>query len=233
MNEMVVYEAQAPAIVAKSKNYTLTVNGCSQLLKRDTDFGVIPKTKKPSLFKSGAEKICMAYGLLQHYDIESKIEQTGKEPFFYYAVKCSLVKIGPDGKEYVFTSGFGSANTLEKRNGYNSSAYDGANSSLKMAQKRALVSAAISISGVSDMFSQDVENEDYMAKAEVMTNPDSPDSPISRNQIVRIYAIAGDAGLSKDQTKQKLAALGFASTKEIKQKDYDRVCNVIEGKETN
>lgn len=233
MNEMVVYEAQAPAIVARSKNYAITVGGCSQTLKRNIDFGVIPKTKKPSLFKSGAEKICMAYGLLQHYEIESKIEQIGKDAFFYYAVKCSLVKIGPDGKEYVFTSGFGSANTLEKRNGYNSSAYDGANSALKMAQKRALVSAAISISGVSDMFSQDVENEDFMSKAEVMINPDSPDSPISKNQIMRIYAIAGDAGLSKDQTKQKLAALGFASTKEIKQKDYDRVCNVLEGKETN
>ena len=30
------------------------------ILKRDVDFGVIPKTKRPTLFKSGAERICQA-----------------------------------------------------------------------------------------------------------------------------------------------------------------------------
>ena len=61
-------------------------------------------------------------------------------------------------EEIIFTSGYGSANTREKRNGFNG-AFDSANSTLKMAQKRALVSAAISICGGSDLFTQDIEDE--------------------------------------------------------------------------
>ena len=86
----------------------------------------------------------MVYGLMQRYSIESKIEkQDDKSPFFFYTVKCELVKVA-NGIEYIFTSGFGSANTSEKRNGFNS-AYDAANGTLKMAIKRSLVSAALCI----------------------------------------------------------------------------------------
>lgn len=227
-NELTLYEAQVSALVAKNKNYILTLpSGASARLLRDTDFGKIPKTKKPTLYKSGAEKIAMAYGCLQHYTVESAIEQGGKDAFFYYRVRCDLCKIAANGMEYVLSSGYGAANSNEKRNGMNS-AYDSANGSLKMAQKRALVAAAISISGVSGMFAQDLENEDFMnASQEIIT--DTPDSPITRNQIVRIFALAADAGLSREQAKNKIAALGYSSTKDILQKDYNAVCDTIAG----
>lgn len=228
-NELILYEAQLPSIRTSGQNYSLTLANCEPVkLIRDTDFGKIPRTKKPSLYKSGAEKIAMAYGCLQHYVVESAIEQGGKDAFFYYRVRCDLCKIGANGMEYVLTCGYGSANSNEKRNGMNS-AYDSANGSLKMAQKRALVAAAISISGVSDMFSQDMENEDFMNSASEIT-AETPDAPISRNQITRIFALAGEAGLSKEQAKNKLQTLGYASTKEILRKDYDHVCDVISGK---
>lgn len=238
MNEelaLTPYNASAELAIAKpaGQNYNITVAGLTTKIKRDVDFGVIPKTKKPSLYKSGAEKICMAYGLLQQYQIESKIEQGGKEPFFFYNVKCNLVKV-VNGTEYVLTSAYGSANTGEKRNGFNS-AFDSANSTLKMAQKRALVAAALSISGLSDAFTQDMENEEFMTNAKVLVDTDTPDSPVTSAQIKRLYAIGGQSGLNAAQVKQLLAANGYTSTKQILQKDYENVCEIIRkaGEENN
>lgn len=222
-------EAQIAIVQPKGKNYLINCgNFGQQTLKRDVDFGVIPKTKKPSLFKSGAEKVAMGYGLLQHYTIESKIEQVGKEALFYYLVRCDLVKVY-NGIEYVWTSAYGSANTSEKRNGFNSP-YDAANSTLKMAQKRALVAAALSISGLSDAFTQDMENEDFMQNAQALIDTDKPDSPVSTAQIKRLYAIGGEAGMNAAEVKQILVAQGYTSTKQIKQKDYDAVIELIKKK---
>lgn len=232
MNETTALAAYSfsppPASIApKGKNYLVTANSALPPVKleRDVDFGVIPKTKKPSLYKPGAEKIALAYGLTQHYTIESKIEQIGKDPLFYYAVRCDLVKI-IDGTEYIITSSYGSANTSEKRNGFNSP-WDAANGTLKMAQKRALVGAAIALSGCSGMFSQDMENEDFMQNAEAVIAPTDPESPITKKQIMRLYAIAGEAGLTSGQAKQRIVAMGFASTKDIKQKDYESICEKL------
>lgn len=220
----------APAIATpKGKNYLVNCGNVSTVqLKRGVDFGVIPKTKKPSLYKSGAEKICMGYKVLPIYEIESKIESFGKEPFFHYVIKCNLIKI-VNGTVYTITNGYGSANTYESRNGNNSS-YNSANATLKMAQKRALTSAALAISGLSDAFTQDMENEDFMQNAAVLVQTDAPDAPVSSKQIKRLYAIGGDAGLNVNEVKQILAAAGYTSTKDILQKDYESICNTLREK---
>lgn len=231
MSELVPYYAEAHIAVAtpNGNNYMVACGSAGTAnLVRDVDFGVIPKTKKPSLYKSGAEKICMGYGLLQQYEIETKIEQAGKDPLFFYNIKCNLVKV-VNGVQYVLTSAYGSANTSEKRNGFNS-AFDAANSTLKMAQKRALVAAALSISGLSDAFTQDMENEDFMNNAKVLLATDDPETPVSTAQIRRLYAIGGEAGLAPKEVKDLLAANGYTSTKQILQKDYETVCNLIRNK---
>ena len=230
-DEMMVYEAKQAIAETKRMNYAITspLTGQTAELKRDVDFGVIPKTKQPSLYKAGAEKIAMAYGLMQHFSIESKIEEGGKDPTFYYLMKCELVKVAQNGQEYVFSTGYGSANSREKRNGFNSP-YDAANGTLKMAQKRALTAAALSISGLSDAFTQDMENEDFMANAQKLVDTDKPDSPVSTAQIKRLYAIGGEAGLNAAEVKQILAANGYTSTKQILQKDYDKICDMIKEK---
>lgn len=226
-NELTLYEGQKAIVAPKRMNYEISVpGGVPQTLKRDVDFGVIPKTKKPSLYKSGAEKICFAYGLMQRYHIESKIEQTEPSPFFFYTVRCDLVKLLPTGQEIVFTSSYGSANTSEKRNGFNG-AYDAANSTLKMAQKRALTSAAISICGGSDLFTMDIEDETTMKNYEEIKATSNDESPITTKQIKRLYAIGNEAGRTVDDIKTFLASKGYTSSKDIKQKDYDEVCKLV------
>lgn len=234
MSEELVAFSYTPlngAVAPKGQNYMVDAGtGLPAVqLKRGTDFGVIPKTKKPSLFKAGAEKIATQYGLCQRYSIESKLEQTdGKSILFYYLIRCDLVKI-IDGREFTIVSAFGSANTNEKRNGFNA-AWDAANGTIKMAQKRALVGAVLALCSGSSMFSQDMEDEDFMKQAEGITKT-GPEDPITPKQITRLYAIAGDAGLTTPEAKQRIVAMGYASTKEIKQKDYDAVCaKMQEGK---
>lgn len=224
-SNITIYEAEQAVAMTAGKNYKVKAPmGGEVTLKRGVDFGVVPGTKQPSLLKSGAEKVCMAYGLLQHYSIESKIEQFDKSGlFFFYLVKCELVKIANDGREYVFATGYGSANTAEGRNGKSANSPNVINSTTKMAQKRALVSAALSISGLSDMFTQDMENADFMEKAYDLKVTANPEATITGAQAQRIYAIAANNGYTAKEVKAKIEDLGL-KVNTIKQADYEKIC---------
>ena len=80
-------------------------------LKKGTDFGVIPGTKKPTLFKPGAEKAVKLLGCADLYFIEEKTEDWDK-PFFYYQAKCRLQSLKTDK---VISEGIGSCNSMEDR----------------------------------------------------------------------------------------------------------------------
>ena len=230
--QIVIYNAELALAKVSGDGYVVSApTGVKQKLERDVDFGVIPGTKQPTLLKAGAEKICMAYGLFPHYYIESKVEDFSTDiPYCYYLVRCELVKVASNGQEYIFTMGYGSANTREKRNGRNT-AYDSANASIKMAQKRSLVSAALSISGLSSMFTQDMENETFMTENySALAQTQNPEAPLTNQQMKRIYALAGSIGLNAQEAKLRIKESGFASMKDIKQKDYDNVCGLFEQK---
>ena len=231
--ELVAYSYEPLNEVVRPKGSNYLVDARSGLppvvLKRDIDFGVIPNTKKPSLFKPGAEKIATQYGLCQRYAL---VDQThsweGKNVFSWYLVRCDLVKI-IEGKEYVISSAFGSANTNERKCG-TASAWDTDNARIKMAQKRALVGAVIALCSGSSMFEQDIEDEEFMKKAEAFVKT-KDDDPLSKKQIENIFAIAQENGLTIPEARQRMVAMGFASTKALKQKDYDAVRDAMKKKE--
>lgn len=221
---LIIYEAEPALLTPKGRNYKLNIGNTQTILKRDIDFGIIPGTQRPSLYKSGAEAIAMGYGLLQHYELVSSIENwDGEVPFFMYTVKCSLCKV-VDGKEYVFSSAYGSANTKEKRNGRND-AFNASNSTLKMAQKRALTSAAIAVSGLSSAFTMDIEDSGFNRSVENMTyDTTNPDDKITTPMAKRLFAIAKTYGMSNVELKAWLKdKFGLESTKDITQKQYDDV----------
>lgn len=219
-NELTLYEAGMTLARAKKEDYIVTApfTGQQTTLKRGTDFGVIPGTKQPSLFKAGAQKIANAFGLLQHFEVESAIENP-ETPVFFYRVRCDLVKIAQDGTEYVFTTGHGSANTMERRNGRNSP-WDSANATLKMAEKRALTAAVLSVSGLSDMFTQDMENEDFMNQE---VNIENPDDVITPKQRKYLFTIASSNNINTSDAKAIIAEFGYASATEVKKKDLDAI----------
>ena len=81
-----------------------------QLIK-DLDYGIIPGTSKPTLFKAGCEKLSKLLGLADSYEVIDKVEDW-KEGFFYYRVTCELRSIR-DGT--LIAQGLGSCNSKEAR----------------------------------------------------------------------------------------------------------------------
>lgn len=229
------YDAAALAVnpIPRTGNYTICApGGVPCTLRRGIDFGVIrkkngePMAKAPTLYKPGAEKVAVTYGLCQRYTLESKLEDI-EHGFFYFLVRCDLIKIN-DGKEYIITSAYGSGNTREGRTG-SQSPYDGANSAVKMAQKRALVSAALSLGCVSDMFTQDIESDTEDGTA--YTNNRDPESPITAAQVKFFYAACSRHGLTKAEAKALLKDHNYDSASKVKTKDFDALLAALEPKE--
>lgn len=233
-NDIALYQYDAAPLAVRKKprtgDYEISVFGGPPVtLRRGVDFGMIRKkngeamTKRPTLFKPGAEKVAVAYGLCQRYDMESKIEDA-ERGFFFYVARCDLVKI-VNGAEYTITSAYGSANTREGRVG-SQSPYDGANSALKMAQKRALVSAALSLGCMSDSFTQDIEGD--QEDGGVYYRGRDPEAPITPAQVKFFYTAASRHGLTKRDAKALLQAHGYDSASKIRDKDFDTLLSAMD-----
>lgn len=119
------------------------------------DFGVIPGSTKPTLFKPGAEKLNSIFGLAPIVEISNRIEDWEKG-FVSYEVKVSLVN---KRTQQVEAEGIGSCNSKERRYA-RQDAPSIANTVLKMAKKRALIDATLSATRASGLFTQDLEDMD-------------------------------------------------------------------------
>ena len=172
-------------------------------------YGVVPGTDKPSLYKAGAEKLCMVFRLAPEYDIEEK-ERDGDH--LTITSRCTLTHI-PTGQK--FGSALGSCSTMETKYAYrkgsrvcpecsstaiikgkveygggwlcykpkggcgakfpdgdksiekqevgriaNEDKADQYNTVLKMSNKRALLAAVLNATAASDIFSQDLVEDD-------------------------------------------------------------------------
>lgn len=63
-----------------------------QCMVRDVDYGIIPGTPKPTLYKPGAEKLCEIYGFAAKFAEVRRIERWEGDVLFYYLIKCTLVR---------------------------------------------------------------------------------------------------------------------------------------------
>lgn len=166
-----------------------------EALKDGTDFGVIPGTKKPSLYKAGAERVNIAFGThpeyelvekeanhdrensYSYYDKYKKQQQTGTSFGLYrYVYKCKIMKL--DGS--CIGEAEGSCSTLEQK--YISRPRDMENTVVKMAQKRAFVAATLHAFGLSDRFTQDAEDlHTHDIQAEIVDDIPQPKAPLPFN----------------------------------------------------
>lgn len=79
----------------------------------DEDFGTIPGTPKPTLYKPGADKLCELYGLADKYVILTQVEDFKADPpLFDYTIECQLVSRRDDS---LVASGLGSCNSYESK----------------------------------------------------------------------------------------------------------------------
>lgn len=218
-NELVLIEVPQAELKPKRNNYEIKIGTYNANLVRDIDFGKVPKAKKPSLWKAGAEKVLLGFGL--YYDtILTDSYKDHENGYFYYEFTARAY----DQKGRVVRAGVGCANTRESGTGM-ASGFNTCNSAIKKARKRAIVDLALTIANLSDAFTQDIEDETNEQRASQLQKDDDF---INTKQIQRIFAIATSNGLTVEKAKSALKSMGYESTKAIKVKDYDEICEKIE-----
>lgn len=162
-------------------------NFVKEMMLEGIDFGLIGGCKKPSLYKSGAEKLCDIFGLSKHIEIINRLEDWDNK-IFHYEVKAILIN---KRTGYVEAEGIGCCNNREKKYA-SQDAYNVINTILKMAKKRALIDAVLSATRSSGIFTQDVE--DFTANTGLDNTNHRPteerdlskSTPASREQLTEI-----------------------------------------------
>ena len=112
---------------------------------------------KPSLWKPGAEKICGMLGLIPRFPNLSEYENAvlRGEDIKVIILKCEL----HTGSGFVAAEGTG-ARRIAQDNG-------DINKSLKMAEKSSHIDATLRVAGLSELFTQDLEDMNNGAKQEI------------------------------------------------------------------
>ncbi len=162
------------------------------VMKEGTHYGTIPGTPKPSLWKAGAEVLCMTFRLAPILDSRVVLDDLDAEwpytaakrdgsiiqgtciGFFEVEATCNIQ--GPQGE--VLSRCSARCNNREAK--YRAlSLFEIRNTILKMAEKRAFVSAALMATAASDIFTQDLEDlpellEPRSARKVVSAKPNLP-----------------------------------------------------------
>lgn len=179
------------------------------------DYGYIPGCQKPSLMKSGCEKLCEIFGFSKQIEVIDRVVDWEKG-MFAYEVKAILTN---KRTGLVEAEGLGSCNSMEKKyrqqDGYTIS-----NTVLKMAKKRALVDAVLSATRSSGLFTQDVEDMDLSpaspAKESSQLTPAMGTKPVNTpikpekekgatdKQLNKIYALTREIGMPPETARQLL-----------------------------
>ncbi len=233
---------------------TLRTEFIKSNLKKDVDWGVIPGTEKPVIYKPGAEKINLWYGYYCYVTLTSEKEDFDCE-IFAYVYRCEVRQIGTN---IVVAVCEGDASTRETKYGYqwvtgdklpadtdlsqmrsrtkgketqyriiSENPADKRNTCRKMAQKRAIIGGTVLACALSGVFAADVipgDDDDG-------DNSGAADhgEPISVEQGKRLYAIRMGKGLDNKAFKPWLKArYGYDDDRKIGVKVYDEICKACE-----
>ncbi|MDU6036933.1 MAG: hypothetical protein E6Y83_01195 [Clostridium butyricum] len=151
------------------------------------DYGFIPNCDKPSLFKSGAEKLCDTFGFSKQIEILNRVEDWDKG-LFHYEVK-TILKNKRTG--IIEAEGIGSCNTKERKY-IKQDSYSIINTILKMAKKRAFVDAVLSATRSSGIFTQDIEeldDENFIIASKKARIKKTTKTTINKSKEIMIKAI--------------------------------------------
>lgn len=166
------------------------------------DYGQIPTKRgpsKPSLWKPGAEKICGMLGITVHYPTLQDYEQAALRgvQLAHIIVRCEL----RDSAGNVVADGVG-ARALKQDNG-------DLNKALKMAEKSAHIDATLRMAGLSEVFTQDLEDMPGAVDSQPDRSSSAPGShdghqTISEPQRKRLEARIQELGLDRERVKSWL-----------------------------
>lgn len=179
---LVANEAHRFSVVEIRQRVNLVQEVMQNIMKRDTHYGTIPGTPKPTLYKPGAEVLCVTFRIAQEY----KIEDLSSDGHARYRVTCigrhqtTGITLGEgvgecsSGEEKYKWRGaackaeldYTPENMRRKKFYKNGNSVDQirtepadlANTILKMACKRAMIAMTLNVTAASDIFTQDIED---------------------------------------------------------------------------
>lgn len=176
-----------PAIVLSAIEAKAQVDAIREMqrsvLEAGSDYGMVPGTERPALFKSGAELLLKVHGFGHHFSVV-EVERDADGRKYAVTYRCHVTATLPTGQVVEVA-------TCDGYCGYDESKYFKSiaeleaterayaekdrrpvrtekfaqeyrapwNTVIKMAQKRALVGAALQATGASGLFTQDVEDQ--------------------------------------------------------------------------
>ncbi len=82
-NSLMVAPAYQKAMAVITQHYQVMVAFVKAQMQKDIDYGVIPGTRKPTLLKPGAEKLCRLFNLRPILEIIHSVVDFEK-PLFHY-----------------------------------------------------------------------------------------------------------------------------------------------------
>lgn len=195
---------------------------------------------KPSLFKPGAEKICGMLGVTVHFPTLHDYEQAALHgvQLHHIIIRCEL----HDAAGRVVADGVG-ARSLKQD-------YGDINKALKMSEKSAHIDATLRMAGLSEVFTQDIEDmaitEIPAGKSAGAPSPHPPapaDDPsdsgpvsagengalISKAQHIRLEARINELGLNRERVKAWVErAWGVLHLNELPRSCYPKLLGRME-----
>lgn len=153
------------------------------------DYGTIQiqgHTSKPSLFKPGSEKFCSLFKIRATFrrDVET-VEMLGNTAGII-AYVCELV----DSRGRIVGEGRGTFKVDVEGKDFD------INKGVKIAEKRAQIDAVLRTGGLSDFFTQDMEDAPRDAPKGVLEAPSGSSKPATMNQIKYIETLQKERGTS-------------------------------------
>lgn len=193
MSNVVAYEPRQSGVVGElmssaslSARLALIQDTMAKAMKKGQDYGKIPGTPKPTLFKSGAEKLCALFGIAADYETEdlsthdcarARVKCVGRQQGSNIVLGSGIGECSSDEAKYkwrapVCPEEFSETPEDRRRSkwarGKGGKPYrmtqirtdpaDLANTVLKMAAKRAHIAMTLNVTSASALFTQDMED---------------------------------------------------------------------------
>lgn len=212
------------------------------IMKRDTHYGTIPGTPKPTLYKPGAEVLCVTFRVAQKY----RIEDLSTETTARYRVTCvgrhqtTGIDLGEgvgecsSGEEKYKWRGavcqeeFDSTPEKMRRIKYRkykgkvetaqqvrTEAADLANTVLKMACKRAMIAMTLNVTAASDIFTQDIEDLPEELRPQETQQVGRP-TPAPHDPALAAHWIAQAEAASTPEALTEIWKSGVSAINEVK-----------------
>lgn len=204
------------------------------IMKKDTHYGTIPGTPKPTLYKPGAEVLCVTFRVAQEYKVEDLSTpdiarfrvtclgrhqttgivlgeglgecSSGEEKYKWRGAICAEeFDLTPENMRRLKFAKY--KGNVEKKVQVRTEAADLSNTVLKMAAKRAMIAMTLNVTAASDIFTQDIED-----LPEELRHSDEPAAPVGDPVLAAKWVACAANAVDSDSLK----AIWAEGLKEIK-----------------